>query len=82
NPYQYVLSPKDNILWIPVYSTLLDVADSLAVEAQVDRSSIHEVREYFSKLITLNPERKEDIEEGARMRTRYVSEHPFPREED
>jgi hypothetical protein len=81
NPFQYVPSPKDHIYWLPVYSTLLDVADSLAVEAQVDRSSIHEVREYFSKLITLNPERKEDIEEGARMRAQYVSEHPFPRKD-
>ncbi len=82
NPFQYVPSPKDHIYWIPVYSTLLDLVDSLAVEAQVDRSSIQEVREYYSKLITLNPERKEDIEEGARMRAQYVSEHPFPRKED
>lgn len=82
NPFQYVLSPKDHIFWVPVFSTLLDVADSLAEEAQVDRSSIDEVREYFSKLITLKPERKEDIEEGARMRAQYISEHPFRRKDD
>ena len=72
NPYQYVPSPKEHIFWFPLYSSLLDVAEELAVNNNVDTQIIDETREYFSKLEKLRPERKEDITLGSDLRKEYI----------
>lgn len=77
NPYQYIPSPKDHIFWFPIYSALLDVSEKLADEFNLDKSAIHETREYFSKLEKLRPERTEDIDKGIELRKQFIEKHPF-----
>jgi len=77
NPYQYIPAPKDHIFWFPIYSALLDVSEKLADEYNVDKTAIHETREYFAKLEKLRPERTEDIDVGIELRKEFVEKHPF-----
>ncbi|MFW9793959.1 MAG: hypothetical protein ACFFEE_06650 [Candidatus Thorarchaeota archaeon] len=77
NPYQYIPSPKDHIFWFPIYSAILDVSEKLADEYSVDKTAIQETREYFSKLERLRPERRDNIDEGIKLRKEFIEKHPF-----
>ena len=77
NPYMYVPSPKDHIFWFPLYSTMLDITEELAIKVGADTSVIEEAKSYYSKLQSLRAERNEDIDEGIRLRQEFISKHPF-----
>jgi len=77
NPYQFIPSPKEHILWFPIYSTILDATERLADQFEVDKTSIEEARLYYAKLQQLRAERKEDIDEAIKLSEEFVSRHPF-----
>lgn len=77
NPYMYVPSPKDQIFWFPIYSTVLDALEELAGQYGIDPKEIQETREYYSNIQNLRPERREDIEEAIQLRDEYLKKHPF-----
>ena len=77
NPYQYVPSPKDHIFWFPLYSTLLNVSETLSKEYGLDTSRIEDARKYFAEFQKLRPERNEDIDKGIEMREEFLRSHPF-----
>ncbi|MHA2300108.1 MAG: hypothetical protein ACXACD_04050 [Candidatus Thorarchaeota archaeon] len=77
NPYQYVPSPKDHIFWLPIYSVLLNSAQALAEQFEVDTQEISDAKQYFAKWQKLRPELKKDIDMGAEMRNLFISGHSF-----
>lgn len=77
NPYMYVPSPKDHIFWFPLYSSMLDATEELAMKVGADTTVVRETKEYYAKLQSLRPERNEDIDEGIRLRQEFISKHPF-----
>ncbi|MGY5875959.1 MAG: hypothetical protein RTU30_09450 [Candidatus Thorarchaeota archaeon] len=77
NPYQYVPLPTDHIFWFPIYSTLLDSLEKVAETLDVESTTIDEVREYYSKLQVLKPQRKDDIDKAVILREAFARDHPF-----
>ena len=79
NPYQYLPSPREQIYWFPIYSAMLDLSEQLAKKFDVDTKEIEETREYYSQLQAFKVERKEDIDEALKLRSKFVEKHPFDR---
>jgi hypothetical protein len=77
NPFMYVPSPKDQIFWFPIYSTMLDALERLAKEYDLDTTEIKETRDYYSEIQRMRPERRQDIEAAIKLRNQYFREHPF-----
>lgn len=76
SPYQYVPSPKDNIFWFPLYSTMLDSLEKLADEFGVDKQLIEDTRLYYANLQQLTTSRG-DIDKGIELRKEYIEKHKF-----
>lgn len=77
NPYMYVPSPKDHIFWFPLYSTIIDATEKLAEKVGADTAALKETREYYARIQALKPERREDLDEGIRLRQEFIRNHPF-----
>lgn len=77
NPYMYIPSPKEYVFWFPIYSALLDTAEQLAKQNDIDVTPVDETREYFSELQKLRPSRKEDISKGIELREEFIRTHKF-----
>ena len=77
NPFSYVAQPMDRIFWFPVYSTLLNAAQDLAEDMELDTTVLDETREYFAQLQTFGPLRCSDIDEAIDLRRQFVRDHPF-----
>ena len=77
NPFQYIPHPRDRIFWFPVYSTLLQASERIAEKMELDSSTIQEVREYFSQLEKLRPERPNDIDIAIKLRDEFIRKNKF-----
>ncbi len=77
NPFQYVPGPKDQIFWLPMYSTILDSVEMIAKELEADTTAIRDAKEYFAQIQNLSPLRKEDLSEAIRLRDEFIKKHPF-----
>jgi hypothetical protein len=81
NPFQYVPSPKDEIFWFPLYSSMLDALSSLSDKLDIDKTDIIEVKEYYSKLQKFKPERRNDLDEAITLCNEFLEAHPFVKQE-
>ncbi len=77
NPYQYVPSPKEHIFWFPLYSSLLDSIEKLAMEYGIDTSDIQETKEYYAEIQKLRPDIPDDLERAVELRNDFVSKHRY-----
>ena len=77
NPFQYVPQPRDKIFWFPIYSSLLTASEQIANEMNIDTSVIQEVREYFTELEKLRPERTQDIDTAIKLREEFLRKYRF-----
>ena len=81
NPFQYVPSPKDHIFWFPLYSAMLDALSELVDKLEIDKSDIIDVKEYYSKLQKLKPERRDDLDVAIDLCNKFLEAHPFVKPE-
>ena len=77
NPYQYIPSPKEHIFWFPLYSAILDSVEEIATSVKADTAEIANVREYFGKLQSLHPEKKEDLDKAIELRDSFMKENQY-----
>ncbi|MBD3407681.1 MAG: hypothetical protein GF411_16305 [Candidatus Lokiarchaeota archaeon] len=75
NPYQYVPSPKEEIFWFPLFSSLLTASQRIAKKLEIDDTEIQETKEYYAKLSKFTAERKDDIEKAIALRKKYMIDH-------
>jgi len=77
DPYQYVPTPLDRILWFPWISTLLNSMEQILGEMNLDDEIVKEVREYYSSIQALTPSDDKNLKIADELVKRFIKDHPF-----